>query len=215
MKTSLRSSLMTGAAVAVLSSGIALAPSALAATAPKAGSTCTNSGQTMITGGNAYVCTSKTTGAKPTWDAGKAVSKSPLTLANGWAKAADSGMSAAFGMLKNPTGKEIRVIGVSSPYSTFMQLHEMVMKDGSMVMQQKEGGLVIPADGMVELKPGGNHLMFMNLTKPITAGTMIPVKLITADGGVLRTQVMAKVFAGANEEYDPSMGSMDQSQHGM
>lgn len=165
--------------------------------------------------GTIYVCTTKTAGAKPTWGKGLTASKSPLTLADGWAKAAESGMSAAFGMVKNPTNKPIRVIGVTSPYSTFMQLHEVVMSDGSMVMQQKQGGFVIPAKGMMELKPGGNHLMFMKLTKPITAGSMIPITLITADGGLLKTKVLAKVYAGANETYDSGMGDMNHSMSGM
>ena len=76
-------------------------------------------------------------------------------------------MSAAFGMLKNPTDKPIRIIGATSSYATAVQLHEVVAKDGAMVMQQKAGGFVLPANGMLELKPGGNHLMFVGITKPI------------------------------------------------
>jgi copper(I)-binding protein len=68
---------------------------------------------------------------------------------------------------------------------------------------------------MMELKPGGNHLMFMKLTKPITAGSMIPVTLITADGGTLKTKVLAKVYAGANETYDGGMGDMNHNMSGM
>jgi copper(I)-binding protein len=74
-----------------------------------------------------------------------------------------------------------------------------------MVMQQKNGGFVIPAGGMLELKAGGNHIMFMKLTKPITAGAMVPVTLITSDGGLMTTKVMAKVYSGANETYMPGM----------
>lgn len=212
MKRSLRSTLTIGAAVAALTSGAALAPaataSAPAARAPKYNSTCTISGQTMITGGKAYVCASETEGAKPRWGYGARVTASPLTITDGWAKAADDGMSAAFGVLENPTDKPITVIGAASPFAKAVQLHEVVMQDGSMVMQQKPGGFTIPADGSLELKPGGNHLMFMGISRKITPGTMVPVKLITDDGGVFRTRVMAKVFAGANEDYDGGMSSM-------
>ena len=209
MKRSIRTIIGASAAALALGVGVASAPGALAAKAPKYNSTCKVSGQTMITGGKAYVCVSAAEGTKPRWDRGSRISTSPLTIADGWAKAADEGMSAAFGMIKNPTDKAIRIVGAASPYATGIQLHEVVMQDGSMVMQQKAGGFVIPANGMFELKPGGNHLMFMGITKPITPGMMVPIKLITSDGGVMRTTVMAKVFAGANESYDGgTSGSM-------
>lgn len=215
MKRSIRSTFAVASAAAALIVGAALAPAAAAHEPPKPGSSCAMSGMVEDNHGTLYVCSSRTAGAKPTWSKGLPSSRSPLTLTDGWAKAADSGMSAAFGMIKNPTSKPIRVIGVTSPYSTFMQLHEVVTKDGSMVMQQKQGGFVIPAKGMMELKPGGNHLMFMKLTKPITAGTMIPITLITADGGMLKTKVLGKVYAGANETYDGGMGDMNHNMSGM
>jgi copper(I)-binding protein len=114
-------------------------------------------------------------------------------------------MSAAFGMVKNPSAQAVRVIGAYSSYAKAVQLHEVVAKDGSMVMQQKAGGFAIPANGMLELKPGGNHLMFVGITKPITAGAQIPVTLITSDGGLLRVKVLAKVYNGANETYMSGM----------
>jgi copper(I)-binding protein len=197
-------------AVGVLAAAAVIVPAAPASAheAPKPGTTCAMSGTVEYNHGTVFVCTSKTEGAKPRWGTGRKVSRSSLTIADGWAKAADSGMSAAFGMLKNPTQKPIRVVGATSSYAKVVQLHEVVDKDGSMVMQQKAGGFVIPAGGMLELKPGGNHLMFMGITKPITAGTMVPITLITADGGLMKTKVLAKVFMGANESYDGGMSGM-------
>jgi copper(I)-binding protein len=191
-------------AVALLSG--ALASSASAHETPKPGSTCAMSGMVLVDHGKVQVCTSKTATGKPRWSAATTTSKSPLTISDGWAKAADKGMSAAFGMVKNPTTKAIRVIGATSPYSGVVQLHEVVDKDGSMVMQQKAGGFVIPAGGMLELKPGGSHLMFMDLKQPIKAGTSVPVTLITADGGTMTVKVLGKVYSGANETYTGGSG---------
>jgi copper(I)-binding protein len=210
MNRSIRSTLLrSGAALTatLLAAGVAAAP-AHAHDAPKVGSTCAMSGMVEYNHGDVYVCVSKAEGAKPRWGKGTTVSRSQLAITDGWSKAADTGMSAAFGMLKNPTNKPIRVVGATSTYSKVVQLHEVVAKDGSMVMQQKSGGFVIPAGGMLELKPGGNHLMFMGITKPIKAGTMVPITLITADGGVMKTKVIAKVFMGANEDYDDGMSDM-------
>lgn len=210
MIRSLRSTMLRSGAVlaaTLLAAGVAAAP-AHAHETPKLGATCAVSGLTEIDHGKVYVCVSRTEGAKPRWGKGLPVSRAAITLADGWAKAADSGMSAAFGMVRNPSAKAVRIIGAYSSYSKAVQLHEVVAKDGAMVMQQKAGGFAVPANGMLELKPGGNHLMFIGITKPITAGMQVPVTLITADGGLLRVKVLAKVYNGANESYDGGMSDM-------
>jgi periplasmic copper chaperone A len=207
MIRSVRSTMLrSGAALAtlLLGAGIAAAP-AQAHETPRAGSTCAVSGMTEIDHGKAYVCVSRTEGATPRWGRGLTISRAQLTLANGWAKAAPKGMTAGFGMLANPTAKPITVIGGFTSAAKAVQLHEVVDKDGAMVMQQKAGGLVIPAGGMLELKPGGNHLMLIGLTRAITAGDLVPVTLITSDGGLLKVKLLAKVYNGANETYMSGM----------
>ena len=181
------------------------APPASAHAAPKPGARCAMSGMVTLNHGTAFVCASATAGARPTWGKGLATKPSPLTLTDAWAKAADTGMTAAFGTLTNSTTAPIRVVAAISPASPVVQLHEVVTKDGQMVMQQRPGGLVIPAGGSVQLMPGGNHLMFMKLRAPVRAGDMVPLTLVAADGGLLRTKVMAKAFAGANESYSSGM----------
>ena len=209
MRSSIRTTIgaVTLGVAALLASAVVAAP-AQAHETPTPGSTCAMSGTTVIDHGRVWVCTSATEGAKPRWSKGRTTSKSPLTMTDGWAKAADSGMSAGFGMLKNPTTKPIRVIGAYTTTSPVVQLHEVVDKDGAMVMQQKMGGFVIPAGGMLELKPGGNHMMFMKIAKPITAGSTVPITLVTADGGLLTVKLMGKVYNGANETYTGGMSGM-------
>lgn len=197
--------LFTRTAVAVVATSIAtvglIAPAQAAS--PKPGSSCAMSGMVMPTKTMTYVC-QKNAAGKAVWSQGLKPGKTPLTIKDGWAKAADTGMSGAFGIIKNPTSKPITVIGATSPYATAIQTHEMVMKDGAMVMAEKPGGFVIPPKGSFELKPGGNHLMFMGITKPIKAGAMVPITLITKDGATVTVKVMAKTYVGANETYDPN-----------
>lgn len=172
---------------------------------PKPGSACAMSGMTEFVHGRTYVCLGTPT-TSPKWSQGLPASRSPLVVADGWAKAAAAGeMSATFGRIVNSSSKPITVIAASSPYSEVLQLHEVVASNGSMVMQQKTGGFTIAPGSSFELKPGGNHIMFMKLTKPISAGAMIPVTLIASDGGRVRVWVLAKVFSGGNETYNGSM----------
>lgn len=175
---------------------------------PEQGKKCAVLGAAETVHSRTYVCTVKASGAM-VWAKPLPASRSTLKVVDGWAKAAPAGMmSAAFGIVNNPASKPVRVVAAMSPFGP-MQLHEVVMKDGAMVMQQKKGGFTIPARGSLELKPGGNHLMFMKLAKPITVGEMVPVTLVTSTGALLKTSVMAKNYAGANEEYDAgTMGDM-------
>ena len=193
------------AAIAIAAMAVTgLAASPASAHEIKAGQSCEMSGVVHVNKGLTYVCMTNAAG-KAVWGKGLKKSASRLAIADPWAKAADTGMSAAFGMLRNATAKPITVIGAASPYATAVQLHEVVDKDGTMVMQQKSGGFKIAPGAMLELKPGGNHFMFMGLRKPITAGALVPVTLIMSDGSQMTFKALGKVFAGANENYDAAM----------
>lgn len=197
-------------AITALAGTTLVAAPAASAHEIKTGQSCPMSGVVHVFKGRTYVCTLNAAG-RAVWGKGLKKSASKVTIADPWAKAADTGMSAAFGMLKNPTGRPVTVIAATSPYATSMQLHEVVMDSGTMVMQQKSGGFTVNAGAMLELKPGGNHIMFMGLRKPITAGALVPVTLIMSDGSQVTFKALGKVYAGANENYDAGASGMDSS----
>ncbi|WP_328346408.1 copper chaperone PCu(A)C [Micromonospora sp. NBC_00421] len=122
-----------------------------------------------------------------------------------WVKAADKGMTAAFGTLVNDGDADVTLTGATTSVSP-MELHEMTMKDGKMVMQQKQGGIVIKAKGTHALEPGGDHLMLMNLAKPVQAGDELTFTLTFADGRTQQFTAVAKPFTGAQESYAPGHG---------
>lgn len=130
-----------------------------------------------------------------------------LTLTGGWVKAAESGMTAAFGTLTNTSGEAITITSATSDASR-MELHEMAMDDaGQMVMRPKEGGLTVPAGGTHELAPGGDHLMFMDLTKPLATGDEVEVTLASDSGATWTFRLPVRTFSGADERYQGSSGS--------
>ena len=53
----------------------------------------------------------------------------------------------------------------------------MKVVDGVMQMREIPGGLAIPADGSVSLKPGGYHVMLIDLKKPLKAGETVQLTL--------------------------------------
>lgn len=129
-----------------------------------------------------------------------------LSVTDSWVKAADTGMSAAFGVLENSGRTDVIVVSAESPAAGMLELHETVVNDtGDMVMQRKENGFVVPADGSLELAPGGNHIMLMALTGPIKAGDEVTVTLTLSDGSTVDFTAAAKDFSGANETYTGDM----------
>ncbi|MFT3663385.1 MAG: copper chaperone PCu(A)C [Gordonia sp. (in: high G+C Gram-positive bacteria)] len=124
-----------------------------------------------------------------------------LTVADQWVKAADNGMTAAFGVLKNSSDTEIRVVSASSPTAEKAELHEIVPGAGSAVMREKKDGYAIGAKSSVELKAGADHIMLMGLTQPIKAGDTVSFELRLADGSVKKVDAIARDFSGNQEDY--------------
>lgn len=147
--------------------------------------------------------TTNSTGARTTASAtGQAAA---LTVTDGWVKAADSGMTGGFGILKNTGSTDLTVVSATSPVAAMMELHETVSNgSGGTVMRAKQGGFVVPAGASLELKPGGNHVMFMSLTSALKSGTTTTYTLKLADGSTLAVTAPVRTFSGAQESYAPS-----------
>jgi copper(I)-binding protein len=125
-----------------------------------------------------------------------------LSVTAPWVKAADSGMTAAFGTLVNASDADVRIVSAASDVSP-MELHEMATgADGQMVMRPMEGGFVVPAHGEHELGPGGDHVMFMDLTAPIEPGDDVTITLTCDDGSTFTFTAAARSYSGADETYE-------------
>lgn len=125
----------------------------------------------------------------------------PVTVADPWVKAAESGMTAAFGTLTNTSPEEVTITAASSPSAVTTELHEVVDADGSMVMRPAEGGFSVAAQGTQVLEPGGYHLMLMDVTAPIEPGAEVAFTLTCATGATTSFTAQAKTYEGADEEY--------------
>ncbi len=124
----------------------------------------------------------------------------PLTVTDAWVKAVDSGMTAAFGVVKNATGTEVTIVSAATPVSGMTQLHETVDTNGTMKMQQVPA-FQVPANGEFTLTPGGNHIMLMDISAPIQPGQDVGVTLSCEGGGTTTFNAQARAYTGANETY--------------
>lgn len=148
-------------------------------------------------------CASDDAATFPTASDQSTSDQSAATVAfdDGWVKATDTDMSGVFGTLRNPGDADVHLTGVSGDLGGSPELHETVPGAGGMMMQEKEGGFVIPAGGELVLAPGGNHIMLMGLERPITTGQQITLTLELGGGAEQVITVSARDFKGGQEEY--------------
>lgn len=123
---------------------------------------------------------------------------SAITAKDPWVRAAKSGgVSAAYMTIAN-TGAADKLMSASIPdYSMMVEVHQTKMDaSGMMQMAPVQGGLDVPANGSVELKPGGYHVMIMNLKQDLVAGKTIKVTLKFQSGKEMTLDVPVKDSTG-------------------
>jgi copper(I)-binding protein len=95
----------------------------------------------------------------------KAVTVGSLVIEQPWIRATPGGAKVAGGYVRitNRGSDPDRLVGASIPLAARAEVHEMIREGEVMKMQPARGGIEIKPGQTVELKPGGYHLMFMNL----------------------------------------------------
>ena len=117
-------------------------------------------------------------------------SRQPLPAANA---------GAGFFVIENKGAADDRLVKATATISDNVQIHEMAMKDGVMEMKELTDGLVIPAGGSVELKPGSYHIMFVDLKERPVEGTAFEGTLTFEKAGTVNvTYEVAAPNAGMN-----------------
>ncbi|MFA5605626.1 MAG: copper chaperone PCu(A)C [Leucobacter sp.] len=137
-----------------------------------------------------------------------ALDAATVTMIDGWAKSAEEGgMTGVFGTLENSGDEDLVIASVESPAAGLVELHE-VLESGT--MQEIVGDVTIPADGALELAPGANHIMLMELRHNLLAGEDVDFIVTFTNGGSIEVTVPIKDYSGANEEY----GDLAHHDHG-
>ena len=122
-----------------------------------------------------------------------------LTIKNAWARPSigTRGNSAAYVTIQNTGDTADRLIGASTPLADKVELHDSLREGDVVRMRPVEGGITVPAHGIVSLKPGGTHIMLMQLREPLKMDDLLPLTLtfekagpVTVDAGIRMTPGM-------------------------
>lgn len=117
-----------------------------------------------------------------------------------WTRATPGGAKVGGGYLRitNTGTTPDKLVGGSLTEAGRFEVHEMAVKDGVMTMRPLTAGLEIAPGQTVELKPGGYHVMFMDLKAPLTEGQSVKGTLVFEKAGTVDvTYEVRGIGAGA------------------
>lgn len=128
-----------------------------------------------------------------------------LHVERSWIRATPPGqrVAAAYLVLTSKGPGERVVLSLSSPLAERVEVHRTVERNGQVRMEPVEQ-LVLPAGELVELLPGGLHVMLMDLQRSLSPGDLVPLRLFL-DGGE-EYQIHVPVIDARRGEPDQSHG---------
>lgn len=98
--------------------------------------------------------------------------------------------SAAYALLVNLGESDTMLVSSTGSVAEAIELHEMIMDDGDVMrMSPVEEGILIPAGGVAQLKPGGLHIMLIGLTQDLKTGDNVSLILTFDDDTIIELEV--------------------------
>ena len=113
------------------------------------------------------------------------------TVKEPWARATVVQQKASGAFMQITSARGGRLVASESPVAGVVEIHEMVM-DGNVMKMRAIPGLDLPAGKAVELKPGGYHVMLMDLKRGLAPGETIPITLVIETAGGQRERLEVK-----------------------
>jgi copper(I)-binding protein len=122
-----------------------------------------------------------------------AVQAQTVEVKDAWVRTSVQGQKATGAFMKLTARDGARLVSASSPVAGVTEVHEMKMEGDVMKMKALAGGLDLPAGKTVELKPGGYHVMLMDLKTALPKESTIPLTLVFKDAKGAESRVELKV----------------------
>ena len=123
-----------------------------------------------------------------------------ITVKDPWGRTSPmvAGAGAFYMVIENKGSQADKLVGAKSDACGSVELHESFQNaDGTMGMRPVAGGTIdVPANGTVELKPGGMHIMCIQKKVDFKEGVTVPVMLQFATAGEMKVTVAIKDMGG-------------------
>jgi periplasmic copper chaperone A len=103
-----------------------------------------------------------------------------IDVSNAWVRSTVPGQKGTGAFMKITSKDGAKLVGVSSPVAGVGEVHEMKM-DGDVMKMRAIAAIDLPAGKAVELKPGGYHVMLMDLKQALPKESKVPMTLMFKD----------------------------------
>jgi len=103
-----------------------------------------------------------------------------VAVADAWIRGTVAGQKATGAFMQLTSLTDMALVGAASPAAKVVEIHQMKQEGGMMKMNAVDR-VALPANKTVELKPGGYHIMMMDLTQPLRDGETVPLTLTFED----------------------------------
>ena len=120
-----------------------------------------------------------------------------VDVTDAWVRTSVQGQKATGAFMKLTAKDGAKLVAASSPVAGVTEVHEMKMEGDVMKMKAVAGGLDLPAGKTVELKPGGYHVMLMDLKAALPKDSTIPLTLVFKDAKGVESRLELKVPVAA------------------
>lgn len=124
-----------------------------------------------------------------------------LTITTPWSRATPGSARVAggfFQLLHRGTQPDRLVSAYAPDIAGRVEIHETTLIDGVMRMREKEDGIALPAGATTEFRPGGLHVMFMDLKRPLKEGERFKADLVFEKAGTVPVEFTVRAMgAGA------------------
>ena len=129
-----------------------------------------------------------------------------VTVQDAWVRATVPQQKATGAFMRLTAAQDARLVGASSPVAGVTEVHEMKLVDNVMKMRALPV-LELPAGQAVELKPGGYHIMLLDLKQPVPQGGTVPLTLVfEGKDGQRTTQELQAPVRAVSATATPAMG---------
>ncbi len=136
-----------------------------------------------------------------------------VVVKDAWVRTSVQGQKAT-GAFMTITAKDgAKLIGASTSAAGIAEIHEMKMDGDIMRMRAVAGGLDLPAGKAVELKPGGYHVMLMDLKAALPKDSTVPLTLVIKDAKGMESKVELKLTVATTAPGRQPAGDISQHKH--
>ena len=113
-----------------------------------------------------------------------------------WVRSMVAGQQSTGGYMTLTASEPMQLIGITTPAADTAEVHQMKM-EGDIMKMRAVPQLDLPAGQAVELKPGGYHIMLMELKQPLASGMTVPMTLLLRNAKGVDSKLQLKLPVAA------------------